>query len=629
MCGICGQVNFTPTEVEHADLARMCEALVRRGPDGQGVHVAGQAGLAQRRLSVIDLRTAGVAPLSNEDGTVWVTFNGEIYNFRELRADLEARGHRFRTDTDTEVIVHLYEEHGVGCVSRLHGMFAFAIWDGPRRRLLAARDRLGKKPFYYTQASQTLVFASSIASLRLNPAVSLEPDYRALDDFLTYQYIPSPQTAFRNIRKLQPAHYLVWEPERGVSVERYWSPSLAREEERNRDPRELESEIVQRLAQAVERRLVSDVPLGAFLSGGVDSSAVVGLMARASRGPVRTFSIRFEEPEFDESPYARAVAARFATDHHEFTVRPDAVAVLPQLVREYGEPFGDSSALPTFYLSQLTRQHVTVALSGDGGDETFAGYDNYAAVSAWNRADRLPLAVRRGLDSTIGTLVRQAPATRAARRLARGSTMLAAPVPERFRLQSSIMKPEEKQAAYTARFRQLIDAVPAPTEGPAAAAIPDGVDPVDWMTWHDLQYYLPDCLMVKVDVASMAHGLEVRSPFLDHEFVEFAATIPANLKRDADGGKRILKSALNGLLPADVLYRPKKGFGVPLRRWFGTDLLAMLRASLLDERAAHRGLFDQAYIARMIDDLIAGRHDWSARLWALLWLELWFREFID
>jgi asparagine synthase (glutamine-hydrolysing) len=629
MCGICGQVNFTPTEVERADLARMCEALVRRGPDGQGVHVAGQAGLAQRRLSVIDLRTAGVAPLSNEDGTVWVTFNGEIYNFRELRADLDARGHRFRTDTDTEVIVHLYEEHGIGCVSRLHGMFAFAIWDGPRRRLLAARDRLGKKPFYYAQTSQTLVFASSIASLRLNPAVSLEPDYRALDDFLTYQYIPSPQTAFRNIRKLQPAHYLIWEHGRGVKVERYWSPPLPRDENRGGDSRDLESEIVQRLARAVERRLVSDVPLGAFLSGGVDSSAVVGLMARASQGPVRTFSIKFDEPDFDESPYARAVAERFKTDHHEFTVRPDAVAVLPQLVREYGEPFGDSSALPTFYLSQLTRQHVTVALSGDGGDETFAGYDNYGAVSAWNRADRLPRAVRRGLDSTIGTLVRQAPATRAARRLARGSTMLAAPVPERFRLQSSIMKPEEKQAAYTARFRQLIDAAPAAAEGPATPAIPEGVDPVDWMMWHDLQYYLPDCLMVKVDVASMAHGLEVRSPFLDHEFVEFAATIPANLKRDAEGGKRILKRALNGLLPADVLYRPKKGFGVPLRRWFGTDLLAMLRASLLDERAARRGLFDQSYISRMIDDLTAGRHDWSARLWALLWLEVWFREFID
>jgi asparagine synthase (glutamine-hydrolysing) len=629
MCGICGQVNFTSTEVERADLLRMCEALVRRGPDGQGVHVAGQAGLAQRRLSVIDLRAEGVAPLSNEDGTVWVTFNGEIYNFRELRTDLEARGHRFRTNTDTEVIVHLYEEHGTGCVSRLHGMFAFAIWDGPRRRLLAARDRLGKKPFLYTETSSTLVFASSIASLRLNPAVGMEPDYRALDDFLTYQYVPSPQTAFKNIRKLQPAHYLLWEHGRGVSVERYWSPPLPRRGSSRQDPRDLESEIIQRLSEAVERRLVSDVPLGAFLSGGVDSSAVVGLMTRASRGPVRTFSIRFDEPEFDESRHARAIAERFATEHHEFTVKPNAVAVLPQLVREYGEPFGDSSALPTFYLSQLTRQHVTVALSGDGGDETFAGYDNYGVVSAWNRADRLPLGVRRGFDSTIGTLVRQAPATRTARRLARGSRMLAAPVPERFRLQSSIMKAEEKEAAYSARFRQLLDAHPPANEGPAMAAIPDDVDPVDWMMWHDLQYYLPDCLMVKVDVASMAHGLEVRSPFLDHQFVEFAATIPARLKRDAEGGKRILKRALDGLLPGEILHRPKKGFGVPLRRWFGTELVELLRATVLDERAARRGLIDQRYISRMVDDLTAGRHDWSARLWALLWLELWFREFID
>ena len=630
MCGICGQVNFTSTEVEQADLLRMCEALVRRGPDGQGVHVAGRAGLAQRRLSVIDLRTQGVAPLSNEDGTVWVTFNGEIYNFRELRADLEARGHQFRTNTDTEVIVHLYEEHGTGCVSRLHGMFAFAIWDTPRRRLLAARDRLGKKPFFYAETASALVFASSIASLRLNPAVSLEPDYRALDDFLTYQYVPSPQTAFKNVRKLQPAHYLLWEPGRGLSVERYWSPPLPlRRNGHQHDTRDLEAEVIQRLSQAVERRLVSDVPLGAFLSGGVDSSAVVGLMARASRGPVRTFSIRFDEPEFDESRHARAIAERFATDHHEFTVKPDAVAVLPQLVAEYGEPFGDSSALPSFYLSQLTRQHVTVALSGDGGDETFAGYENYGVVSSWNRADRLPLGVRRGFDSTIGTLVRQAPSTRTSRRLGRGSRMLAAPVPERFRLQSSIMKPEEKEAAYTALFHRLLDAHPPADEGPAMAAIPDDVDPVDWMMWHDLQYYLPDCLMVKVDVASMAHGLEVRSPFLDHEFVEFAATIPASLKRDAEGGKKILKRALNGLVPEKTLHRPKKGFGVPLRRWFGTDLLELLRATLLDERSARRGLIDQRYIRRMIDDLTAGRHDWSARLWALLWLELWFREFID
>lgn len=629
MCGICGQVNVASGEVRDSDLARMCEALVCRGPDGQGVHMMAGAGLAQRRLSIIDLRPAGIAPLSNEDGTIWVTLNGEIYNFRELRAELEERGHAFRTGTDTEVIVHLYEDYGADCVSRLDGMFAFAVWDARRRQLLAARDRLGKKPFYYAATAASLVFASSIDALRRHPAVSLEPDFAALDAYLTYQYVPSPRTAFTGIRKLPPAHRLLWDESSGVAVERYWAPPLASAERSPRHSREIEAELIERLLKAVQARLVADVPLGAFLSGGVDSSAVVALMARVSERRVRTFSIGFADPAHDETRYARLVAERIGTEHHEFTVEPDAVAVLPDLVRHYGEPFGDSSALPTYYLAKLTRQHVTVALSGDGGDETFAGYDSYRTVSAWNRADQVPLAVRRGLDATFGTMMRQMSRAPVARKLGRGVAMLASPIEGRFRLHSSIFKPEEKDAAYSPTFRALLEAVPRDLSGPADVQQPADVDPVDWMMWHDLQFYLPDCLMVKVDVASMAHGLEVRSPFLDHHFVEFAATIPSQLKQDAGSGKRILKRALSGIVPEEVLQRPKQGFGVPLRRWFGRELLDLLRGTLLDDRAARRGLVNQRYVARLVDELSAGGHDWSARLWALLWLELWFREFLD
>jgi asparagine synthase (glutamine-hydrolysing) len=630
MCGICGKLSFTRSDVEHAALSRMCGHLVRRGPDHEGIHISGRAGLAQRRLSIIDLQPGATAPLSNEDGTIWVTFNGEIYNFQELRVELSARGHVFRTATDTEVIVHLYEEYDVECLSRLRGMFAFAIWDAPRRRLFAARDRLGKKPFFYARTAASFVFASSIAALRSDPDVSMVPNYGALDAFLTYQYVPSPGTAFEGISKLPPGHYLTCGPEGDLEVRRYWRPPLMTHPGKvPPDSGELESEILHRLSEAVRLRMVADVPLGAFLSGGVDSSAIVALMAQASAHPVKTFSIGFEEQDFDELPFARRIAERYATDHHEFIVRPDATGILPELVREYGEPFADSSALPTYYLSKLTRDHVTVALSGDGGDETFGGYDTYRVVSAWHRADRVPRAVRRAFDATVGGAMRQFSHARTPRRLAHGSAMLAAPLEERFRLQSSIFKPHEKQAAYTPKMRALITEATPYVGGPESVELPSGVDPVDWMMWHDLQYYLPDCLMVKVDVASMAHGLEVRSPFLDHHFVEFAATIPPRLKQDAAGGKKILKRALSRLLPEEVLQRKKKGFGVPLRWWFGRDLLDHLRGTLLDDRALRRGLFHQRYVASLIDDMAAGRHDWSARLWALLWLELWFREFID
>jgi asparagine synthase (glutamine-hydrolysing) len=625
MCGICGKVNVEAEAVDASLVARMCRTLVHRGPDAEGIYTAPYVGLGQRRLSIIDLSREAVAPLSNEDESIWVTYNGEIYNFRELRADLVARGHAFRTAGDTEVIVHLYEEHGVACLAHLHGMFAFALWDARRKRLFAARDRLGKKPFYYARTPRGFVFASEIAALLADPDVSAAPDYVAIDEYLTHQYLPSPMTGFSGICKLPPGHFLVYGSDGTLDVQSYWRPVIA--EKLKASEIEIQQELHRRLREAVRRRLVADVPLGAFLSGGIDSSTVVGLMAEVSDRPVKTFSIGFEEDSHNELPHARRVAEWFGTDHHEFIVRPEASEVVPELVRHYGEPFGDSSALPTYHLARMTRQHVTVALSGDGGDENFGGYENHAQIAAWNRADVLPhliRAVSRGVARALDRL----PYSRTGDLASRGLQMIAGPLPQRYGLQTTILKPGEKRAVYTREFWELLRNGPA-TNGRNGWTWDPDTDPLDWMTCQDLTSYLPDCLMAKVDIASMANSLEVRCPLLDHTLVEFAAAIPSALKRDGSGGKVILRQAVRDLLPPGIADRPKTGFGVPLAAWFRTELAGLLRETLLSDRSRRRGLFVPAFLARMVNEQVSGRRDWSSRLWALLWLELWFREFID
>ena len=625
MCGICGKVDFTGATVAEDLVDRMCATLVHRGPDAQGIHVAPGIGLGQRRLSIIDLNARGVAPLANEDGTVWVTFNGEIYNFRELRERLQERGHTFRTATDTEVLVHLYEEYGVDCVQHLRGMFAFAMWDAPRRRLFMARDRLGKKPLYYARTPTALIFGSEARAVLADPSIEAQPDLAAIDAYLTYQYVPSPLTAFVGMAKLPPAHYAVCEAGGAIDVVRYWRPPTGPTS--TRPAADLRDELMWRLREAVRMRLVADVPIGAFLSGGVDSATIVALMTLESGRRVRTFSIGFEDGAFNELAYARMVAERYDTDHHEHMVRPDAAAVLPRLVHFYGEPFADSSALPTYYVSEMARANVTVALSGDGGDETFAGYENYRAVAKWDRYDAVPYPIRRVVANGATAVLDRLPYTNSTSRAARGARMWAGPVPERFRLQTAIFKPQEKQAAYTPEFRARLAA-----RGPAAVVDlgwDDDMDAVDWMMRHDQHFYLPDCLMVKTDIASMAHGLEVRCPLLDHTLVEFAATIPSRMKQTAGEGKRIFKDTVRDLVPAAVLAKRKTGFGVPLARWLREDLSDLVRGTLLDQRAQARGLFVPSFVARLIDDHQSGRRDWSARIWALLFLELWFREFID
>ena len=627
MCGICGSIGLQGQPAERAAIERMCAALVHRGPDAQGVQIIGEAGLGQRRLSIIDLDPRSTAPLANEDGTVWVTFNGEIYNFRELRERLRDRGHRFRTESDTEVLVHLYEEHGAACVHELRGMFAFAIWDARRRRLFAARDRLGKKPFYYTQDANGFRFASELQALVRQPGFDRTPDYAAIDAYLRWQYVPSPLTAFAGVRKLPAGHTLSLGPDAELRVERYWRPPTPAP--LTGPVAAIEEELVARLREAVRVRLVSDVPLGAFLSGGIDSGAVVALMAQETGRPVQTFSIGLEGNADDERPYARLVAERYGTEHHEFVIRPDAAALLPELVRHYGEPFADSSAVPTYYLARETRRHVTVALSGDGGDESFAGYDTYASVLRWGRADVLPRPLRAALAAGVGGAAEAMPYGNLSARVARAAALFAGTAAERYRLQMMTFKPQERDAAYTDDFRARLVAALGERGSHGRADSPAGATELDWMMREDQATYLPDALMVKVDIASMANSLEVRSPFLDHEFMAFAASIPAGLKRARGPGKLILRSALHGLLPEPVLHKRKTGFGIPVAHWLRNDLRALMQGALLDERAAARGLFRRAFVSRIVAEHVAGRRDWSNRLWALLCLELWFREFVD
>jgi asparagine synthase (glutamine-hydrolysing) len=507
-------------------------------------------------------------------------------------------------------------------------MFAFALWDKRKEILFCARDRMGKKPFCYTLTRNSFVFGSEIKAITADPEVSVSPDYHAIDQYLKYQFIPSPLTAFTGIKRLMPGEYLTCDLKGNVKTQCYWEPPQPGKS--NATQEEIEAELLDRLRESVRMRMISDVPLGAFLSGGIDSATIVALMAQESSRPVKTFSIGFEEEAFNELPYARLIAERYGTEHHELIVKPNAAEVLPLLVRHYNEPFADSSALPTYYVSKMTRQHVTVALSGDGGDESFAGYDNYASILSWNRWDKWPFWLRKTLAEGGRGLLQSFRNDNNAARLRRGLAMVGAANVKARRLQfGTTLKPEEKQLAYTPLFSRLISGPHVPEDPLSAYPWEQGMDDLDWLMRHDQNFYLPDCLMVKTDIASMANSLEVRCPFLDHELVEFAATIPSQLKRNSMGGKLIIKSVVKDLLPAEILNKPKTGFGLPVARWFRNELSPMLRETLLDGTSERRGLFEQDLLRKMVTEHVEGRRDWSNRLWAFLFLELWFREFID
>lgn len=621
MCGIAGIVSDTPAELSGA-MREMRERLIHRGPDSAGEYLHPCAALGVRRLSIIDLVT-GEMPQSNEDGTVWTVFNGEIYNFRELRDELASRGHRFKTaSSDTEVIVHLYEELGERFVERIDGMFAIAVWDTRRQVLVLARDRLGKKPLLYSERAGRLTFASEHHALLAGLASRPEVDRSAIALYLRLGYVPAPLDAFTGVRKLPPGHVLVWQAGRS-SVSRYWglpAPGSLRIGET-----EAVEEVRRLLDQAVARRLVADVPVGAFLSGGVDSSGVVASMARLS-SRVRTFSIGFEEAAYSELPHARRIAERYATEHHEFIVRPEGVSILPLLARHYGEPFADSSAVPTFHLSRLTREHVTVALNGDGGDELFAGYDRYFAMRLASFLDRIPRAVAGPLLSGAARLLPDSIVPTDRRRRARRFLLAAAlPTRERYLRWLGLFDAGELRELAAP---DLLAAGPRPAT-PFDTFVVDGRDPVASAQALDLQLYLPDDLLAKVDIASMANSLEVRSPFLDRELVEFAVALPTALKLRGAERKYLLKKALADRVPAENMYRRKQGFAAPVGAWFRGDLRAFTEDLLLSDRARARGYFRPERLERLVREHTSGTVDHQHKVWALLMLELWHRELVD
>jgi asparagine synthase (glutamine-hydrolysing) len=633
MCGITGGIWTDPDKgIDAALLGRMTDAIRHRGPDDEGQYqtdfqvrppyeaMPGIA-LGHRRLSIIDLST-GQQPMCNEDGTVWIAFNGEIYNYDYLRRRLEGSGHKFRTSSDTETIIHLYEDEGPDCFAHLNGMFAVALWDARRRRLVLGRDRLGKKPLVYRQDSGRLLFASELKSLLEVPGIPREIDPSAIDEYLTYQYIPHPNTIFRGYRKLPPGHWAVWQDDK-LEVKPYWNPDFG--VERRVPAIQAIDQLRVLVENAVQIRLRSDVPLGAFLSGGIDSSIVVALMQKLSAEPIKTFTIGFPVKEYDESGYAERVANHLQTHHTTMQVTPDAVAILPKLVWHYDEPFADSSAIPTWYVSELTRQHVTVALSGDGGDELFAGYPRYRAVALAGMFDRVPpmksLAAAHAWQF-LPASGRQKSLLRQAKRF---SEALALPAERRYLDWISIFNESRRAELYNDDFLAGLSTDPAAFVR-AAWRRCQGRDAVTAASLTDLVTYLPCDLMTKVDIASMAHGLECRAPLLDYRVVEFAASLPVRLKYRGGKGKWLLRQAFGHLLPPEVFSRKKMGFGVPLDYWFRNELRELTRDTLLSDSARSRQFFRPESVQKLFDEHDRRFFDHSARLWALVMLETWLRQ---
>ena len=648
MCGICGEISFDGgTELEKVH--KMCNALVHRGPDDEGMVFFGngkpiemkpmsrpfgeetrfEVGLGHRRLSIIDLSDAAHQPMCNEDRTIWIVYNGEIYNFQEIRKELETKGHIFESRSDTEVILHAYEEWGVDCLNKFRGMFAFGLWDNKLKRLFLARDRLGKKPLVYVYRKDRFAFASEIKALLQIPWVERKINPLAIHNYLTYQYVPSPDTIFQEIHKLPPAHYLLYDSNGDLKIKRYWRLNYNAQERRKADVETLCKIIRERLEESVRYRLISDVPLGAFLSGGIDSSLVVGLMAKNGGAPVKTFSIGFEEQEFNELDYARIISNHFGTDHHEFVVKPNAIEILPKLVWHYNEPFGDPSAIPTYYVAKMTRDYVKVVLTGDAGDENFAGYRRYLRSKYVLWFTRLPELLRRDLLSKILKGLSHSPWRRKTfNRLGDFVEFLSSHQGRNYFEQIRIFSEKEKGGIYSEEFLQSAKTDPLDYLV-AKYEESDTEDPLEKLLYLDMMTYLPEDLLVKTDIATMAHSLEARVPFLDHPFIEEIARIPSGLKLRGLTTKYILKKTFADFLPDTVLKRRKMGFGVPLSRWFRKELKDYAYDILLSDRAISRGYFKREGVEQLLNDHISLHYDNSAKIWALLFLEVWFKIFMD
>jgi len=626
MCGIVGITHKDKRPIDESLLGRMNEAIRHRGPDEDGFYINDGVGLAMRRLSIIDL-ASGQQPIHNQDKTAWIVFNGEIYNYQEVREQLEKLGHKFYTNSDTEIIVHAYDQYGVDCPKHLRGMFVFAIWDTRDDSLFLARDRVGKKPLLYAQHNGDLIFGSEFQALLQHPDISRDINTAAIHHYLSYLCVPAPMTAYKQIKKLEPGHWLKWKNGE-IKTERYWQPDFNKKIKISEE--EAGERAIEILRESVRLRLISEVPLGAFLSGGIDSSAVVALMAEVSDKPVKTFSIGFEEQDFSELHHAKRVAEHIGADHHEFIVRPNALEILPMLVKHYGEPYADSSAIPTYYVARETRRHVTVALNGDGGDESFAGYERYAAMKIAETYHKIPALLRKAF---IESPVKAFPVSEKKKSRARDAKrfLKAASLPkvERYLAWVNVLDKQTKEELYTKDFQAEVGHINPADNLARWLAQANGAGTVDAVLLTDTMTYLPDDLLVKVDIATMAVSLEARSPFLDHNVIEFAASLPENLKLKGMTSKYLLKKILGKLLPQENLKRRKMGFGVPISHWFRGEMKNFLHEVLLTEKAQKRGILKREKIEELITRHTSGARDYGHGLWTLLMLELWFQEFID
>lgn len=629
MCGITGKIYFGNNTASEQDILVMNEKIQHRGPDDGGVYISPdqKVGLGHRRLSIIDLSPLGHQPMNYLD-RYWIVFNGEIYNFQEKRALLEKEGYKFKSHSDTEVILALYDKFGKKCLEHLRGMFAFAIYDEKEKTVFCARDRVGKKPFKYYLDDRVFIFASELKAILTQPEYQKEPDYIAIHHYLTLQYCPSPLTGFRNIKKLEPAHYLFIDLKtKKVEKERYWKLDYSQKLDLSED--EWKKRILEKLEESVKLRMISDVPLGAFLSGGIDSSAIVALMAKNSDQPIKTFSIGFEEEKYNELPYAKMVAEKFKTEHTEFIVKPDAIEMLPKLVYHYEEPYADSSALPTYYVSKMTRKFVTVALNGDGGDENFGGYGRYSVqkFSLWyNKIISLHKYVILPISQFLAKNIQ----TTFFDRSYRFAKTLSDDYTRRYINYICYFTNEMKSEIYTEEFKKKMTGIDSYDLVASKFSEAKTKDKMDQCLYADFSTYLPDDLMTKVDIDTMTVALEGRSPFLDHEMLELTAKIPFELKlKKWNNKKYILKEALRGIVPDEVMFRPKMGFGAPIDVWFRGELRNYAHDTLLSEKATSRGLFKKEAVKNLLDAHNNTGISFAYHIWALITLELWFQEYFD
>ncbi|MBU1087429.1 MAG: asparagine synthase (glutamine-hydrolyzing) [Candidatus Omnitrophica bacterium] len=625
MCGICGVLNYKGQKTDESLIKAMSDKLAHRGPDSFGKYIDQKIGLGHRRLSIIDLKS-GQQPISNETKTIWLIVNGEIYNYLELRDLLEKKGHVFLSNTDSEVIVHLYEEYQEAALDYLRGMFAFALWDKPNNKLFIARDHTGQKPLVYWQDDQRFVFASELQALLAAPFINRQVDPDSLNLYLSFFYVPAPRTMFKNIKKLLPAHYLIVQDNK-LEIKKYWSlnPCIS--------PRKTLKQYAQgvreQLDQSVKLHLASDVPVGVFLSGGIDSSAIVSQM-RKHTADIKTFSVGFENKDYNELEYAKIIADKFSTEHHQLIVQPKAIEIMPKLIKHYGEPYADYSCIPTYYISQFAARHVKVALCGDGGDESFSGYYRYTAAKAGQWFDLMPRVIRGLLSQAVLNLLPQGKDIRSnAWQIKRFFQGLEYPAVQRNLNWISCFNPEQKKQLLNKNILEKLNLNNDLEYLEKLYAGKKSADFSDITRQVDIDTYLPNDLLVKMDIASMANSLETRAPFLDHKFMEYAAQIPSDLRLHNLQNKFILKKALADSLPEKIIKRKKQGFAIPLGQWFREELKDYARDILMDKTSINRGYFQADYLKQILAEHAAGLMDNGYKIWTLLMFELWAREFID